>query len=121
MRPGRVYLLGDGCFVGASCSLLVGGGWWVPCRWTRYDDVYDDVSDMMMCMMMCLICNPQPPRRVHPCHNRSRRAACTPAIRRCFKVPWSVPPSGAAREPSGPGGALSYLLSLLSFVHRGVK
>ena len=28
--------------------------------------------------------------------------ACTRAI----TVPWSVPPSGAAREPSGPGGSL---------------
>jgi hypothetical protein len=27
---------------------------------------------------------------------------------RDITVPWSVPPSGAAREPSGPGGALSY-------------
>ena len=28
-------------------------------------------------------------------------------------MPWSVPPSGAAREPSGPGGALSYLLPVV--------
>ena len=27
-----------------------------------------------------------------------------------YYAPWSIPPSGVAREPSCPGGALSYLL-----------
>ena len=33
-------------------------------------------------------------------------STCTRAI----TVPWSIPPTGVARESSGPGGPLSYLL-----------
>ena len=46
-------------------------------------------------------------RRMKPNHPPSTpNSACTRAI----TVPWSIPPSGVARESSGPGGALSYLL-----------
>ena len=38
-------------------------------------------------------------------------STCTRAI---TTVPWSIPPSGVARESSGPGGPLRYLLPLLS-------
>ena len=37
--------------------------------------------------------------------------ACTRAI----TVPWSVPPSGVAREPSGPGGPLSPPVTLRTY------
>ncbi len=41
---------------------------------------------------------------------------CYSSIRQCTRaitVPWSIPPSGVARESSGPGGPLSYLLPVV--------